>query len=242
MNNSASFWWSWESFLAFHFEQCSKPFTPYRLWFKILIRKHFKNNVVAHLGCSLSSPTPRCVRRPACAVANKALLGLWQNGWNPESMLCWSILWMFVEYLLALLCRCIFCCWVSIWLRMFGPLRAVGPFNRPTNTDSLILLTLSFLIRIFHQKCRISTKIPGRICWTPPSTFEAPDEVLTELNKKHTAKASPASWGGENTNELIIYCTYRFGRLVVWKSARICRLETQTTYQWTLWWKECYES
>lgn len=53
--------------------QCSKPFTPSRLWFKILIRKHFKNDVVAHLGCSLSSPTPRCVRRPACAVANKAL-------------------------------------------------------------------------------------------------------------------------------------------------------------------------
>lgn len=134
MNNSASFLRCWESFLSFHFEQCSKPFTPYRLWFKILIRKHFKNDVVAHLGCSLSSPTPRCVRRPACAVANKALdfdkkdanrvvkYGCeTQNPFLVESILA--------EYVLALLCRCIFCCWVSIWLRMFGPLWAVGPFN-----------------------------------------------------------------------------------------------------------------
>lgn len=155
INNSASFLRCWESFLAFHFEQCSKPFTPYRLWFKILIRKHFKNDVVAHLGCSLSSPTPKCVRRPACAVANKALLGLWQNGWKPESMLCWSILWMFVEYLLALLCRCIFCCWVSIWLRMFGPLRAVGPANKHRFLDFVDIIFLDSdlppKVSFFHE-------------------------------------------------------------------------------------------
>ena len=199
--------------------------------------------MVAHLGCSLSSPTLRCVRRPACAVANKALLGLRQNGWNPEShfVLVYSldVYWVLVGSLMQ-----VYLLLLSIYLAVYvWPSSSTWTLQYANKSWFLDFVDSIFLDSDLPPKVPDFYEILGRICWTPPSTFETPNEVLTELNKKHTAKASPASWGGENTNELIIYCTgLGGGGLVVWKSARICRLETQTTYQWTLWWKEYYES